>query len=265
MLKFYFVRALRNRRSAKMFDSIHLRSTMENFNKLLLFMLLAYLGFACNSGQAPDQPAQESTATEATEEAPAEGGSVVLFFGNSLTAAYGLDPAQGFTGLIQQRVDSLGWPVQVVNAGVTGETTASGESRVDWVLKRQEVDVFVLELGANDGLRGIPVTETEQNLRSMIAKVRQYQQDADIILAGMMVPPNMGSEYSERFQAVFPRVAAEEEVSLIPFLLEGVAGESTLNLEDGIHPNPEGHKIVAENIWTILEPVLRERGVAAPN
>ncbi|MEM8970024.1 MAG: arylesterase, partial [Bacteroidota bacterium] len=145
---------------------------------------------------------------------------------------------------------------QVVNAGLSGETTASGNTRLDWVLERQPVDIFVLELGANDGLRGISPEETHKNLNAMIDKVQATYPEAQIILSGMMVPPNMGSEYASEFQKIFPEVAENQEVALIPFLLEGVAGESELNLPDGIHPTAEGQQIVANNIWEVLYPLL---------
>lgn len=233
---------------------------MVNFNKILLFASAFLLLVQCDSSPKTKVGQEKAEAPKEETQKPKDAArKVVLFFGNSLTAAYGLDPSEGFTGLLQQRLDSLHWPVEVVNAGVTGETTATGRNRVDWVIERQHVDVFVLELGANDGLRGIPVEETERNLKAMISKVREHYPDVEIVLAGMMVPPNMGEEYSGKFQAVFPRVAEEEDVHLIPFLLEGVAGEAELNLEDGIHPNKKGHRIVAENIWTTLRPVLKNQ------
>lgn len=226
------------------------------FNNLLLFALALPMVFACSSEPRTEARDKDTVvAPTSTSELNADN-VVVLFFGNSLTAAYGLDPADGFTGLIEQKTDSLKWPVTVINAGVTGETTATGSRRVDWVLQQQDVDVFVLELGANDGLRGIPVAETYRNLNQIIAEVRRHNPETEIILAGMMVPPNMGQEYSDDFQGVFPRVASENDVHLIPFLLEGVAGEQDLNLEDGIHPNKKGHRIVVETVWSILRPIL---------
>ncbi len=177
----------------------------------------------------------------------------MVFFGNSLTAGYGLDPEEAFPALIQKRLDSLGMLYTVVNAGLSGETTASGVNRVDWVIGQQPVDVFVLELGGNDGLRGIPVTETKKNLLVIIEKVRQKHPDAVIVLAGMMVPPNMGPLYSKEFSEVFPDVAKSAGVKLIPFILENVGGEKELNLEDGIHPTPEGHKLVMENVWKVVK------------
>jgi acyl-CoA thioesterase-1 len=178
-----------------------------------------------------------------------------LFFGNSLTAGWGLEPEEGFTGIIQHRVDSLGLPYQVINGGLSGETTASGLNRLDWFLE-DEPHVFVLELGGNDGLRGIAVAETKKNLQQIIRMVQERYPQTEILLAGMQIPPNMGQAYSEEFRAIFPDLAQEGEVTLIPFLLEGVAGDPDLNLPDGIHPSKEGHRIVAETVWQYLEPIL---------
>ncbi len=177
----------------------------------------------------------------------------LVFFGNSLTAGYGVEPSEAFSSLIQKKLDSMKISYVVVNAGLSGETTAGGNSRIDWILKQQPVDIFVLELGANDGLRGIAVAETRKNLESIIGKVKAAYPKAIIILAGMMVPPNMGPDYSRSFQKVFPEVAQTKQVDLIPFLLEGVGGVDSLNQSDGIHPTPEGHKILASNVWAILE------------
>ena len=150
----------------------------------------------------------------------------------------------------------MDYDYNVINAGVSGETTASGLSRVEWVVKRQPVEIFVLELGGNDGLRGIEPKETNKNLRAIIDKVRAIHPEVKILLAGMMVPPNMGQSYAEQFQKLFPKIAEEKEVNLIPFLLKDVGGEADLNQPDGIHPTPEGHKIVAETIWKYLEPLI---------
>lgn len=181
----------------------------------------------------------------------------IVFFGNSLTAGYGVDLSEAFPALIQSRLDSLGMHYTVVNAGLSGETTASGVNRVDWVIGQQRVDVFVLELGGNDGLRGIPATETKKNLLAIIEKVRTKHPKAEIILAGMMVPPNMGPKYSKDFMSVFPAVATEANVKLIPFILQNVGGEKELNQEDGIHPTPEGHKLVRENVWIMLKDMVQ--------
>lgn len=179
----------------------------------------------------------------------------ILFFGNSLTAGYGLDPSHAFPALIQKKIDSLHLPYKVINAGVSGETTSGGYARIDWIL-RQPVDIFVLELGANDGLRGIPIAETRNNLQSIINKVKSANPDVKIILAGMQLPPNMGLQYSSSFRNIYPDIAKKNNISLIPFLLQGVGGEAKFNQEDGIHPTEEGHKIVAENVWLELQHLL---------
>ena len=182
---------------------------------------------------------------------------LILFFGNSLTAGYGLEQDEAFPALIQEKIDSLGLSYKVVNAGLSGETTSGGKNRIDWVLK-QNVDVFVLELGANDGLRGIPLDETRRNLQEIIDFVREKNPDTEIILAGMQIPPNMGQEYTSEFRNIYPQLAEKNDVHLIPFLLEGVAGNPELNQEDGIHPTAEGYEIVAKNVWSVLKETLQE-------
>lgn len=184
-------------------------------------------------------------------------GKAVVFFGDSLTAGFGLDPAQAFPALIQEKIKERGWGFQVVNAGVSGETTAGGLRRVEWILQRP-IDVFVLELGANDGLRGQPIEQAKQNLQAIMDKVRDKYPTARIVLAGMQIPANLGRSYVTQFREIFPELAKKNQVPLIPFLLEGVGGISALNLPDGIHPAPAGQKIVAENVWRVLEPVLEE-------
>jgi len=181
-----------------------------------------------------------------------ENTKTIIFFGDSLTAGYGLAPEQAFPALIQNYLEEKGIAVKVVNAGVSGETTAGGLSRINWVLN-QHVDIFVLELGANDGLRGLPLNQTVSNLQQIIDQVKKANPKVEIIIAGMMVPPNMGQQYSNEFRRIFPDLAEKNKLGLIPFLLEGVAGDPELNLPDGIHPNVEGHKIVAGNILKILE------------
>ncbi len=180
---------------------------------------------------------------------------VILFFGDSLTAGYGLAPEQAFPALVESHCASNEKSCKAINAGLSGETSAGGLSRIDWVL-RQPVDVFVLELGANDGLRGLPVDQTEKNLQAIIDKVKAKYPRAKIVIAGMMVPPNMGPEYSSQFQKIFPALAKKNNATLIPFLLEGVAGLEKLNLGDGIHPNAEGHKIVARNVFDAIKGLL---------
>lgn len=180
---------------------------------------------------------------------------VILFFGDSLTAGYGLSPDEAFPTLTGQQLTKNGKNVKIVNAGLSGETSAGGLSRIDWVL-RQPIDVFVLELGANDGLRGLPVDQTKKNLQAIIDKVKAKSPAVKVVVVGMMVPPNMGSTYSSQFTAVFPELAKKNKASLMPFLLEGVAGNEKLNQADGIHPNIEGHKIVATNVTKVLMPLL---------
>lgn len=180
---------------------------------------------------------------------------IIMFFGNSLTAGYGVDPSAAFPALIQGKIDSLDLDYEIINAGLSGETTASGENRVEWILK-QKVDIFILELGANDGLRGIDLKETKENLQGIIDKVEETYPDAEIVLAGMQIPPNMGPEYATKFRQIFPELAEENNIHLIPFLLQGVGGEPELNLEDGIHPNEAGHKILAENVWSVLRGII---------
>ena len=167
-----------------------------------------------------------------------------------------MEPEQAFAGLIGHYVDSLHLNYEVINAGLSGETTAGGRSRVGWLL-RQPVDVFVLELGANDGLRGIPLASTRRNLQGIVDTVRRRSPGAQIVLAGMQIPPNMGQAYSADFRAVFQEIAANNHLVLIPFLLEGVGGHPDLNQADGIHPTPAGHRIVARTVWAVLRPLLK--------
>lgn len=221
-------------------------------------MLLLLIMFACS----PSQEKKESETPEAevsanTETTREEERKVILFFGNSITAGYQLDMDQAFPALIQEKIDSLGLNYHCINAGLSGETSAGGDSRIEWVL-RTVPDIFFLELGANDGLRGLPLEETPKNLQSIIDQVKAVYPDVKVIIAGMMVPPNLGEDYITQFQNIFPELAKDNNATLIPFLLDGVAGDSELNLEDGIHPTPEGHEIVAETVWEYLKPMLDE-------
>lgn len=179
----------------------------------------------------------------------------ILFFGDSLTAGYGLSVDEAFPALIEKKLTKNGKAAKVVNAGLSGETSAGGLGRIDWVLK-QPIDVFVLELGANDGLRGLPVEQTEKNLQAIIDKVKAKYPKTKIVIAGMMVPPNMGHEYAEKFSKIFPALAKKNNTTLMPFLLKDVAGNEKLNQADGIHPNVEGHRIVAENLFKVLDPLI---------
>jgi acyl-CoA thioesterase-1 len=223
------------------------------------YFLFGMLVMALVSGCGNNGDKTNDAAKQKREQLPQETGrekvKTIVFFGNSLTAGYGVDPSEAFPALVQEKIDSLQLPYKVVNAGLSGETTAGGKSRIDWIL-RQPVDIFVLELGGNDGLRGIPIAETSKNLQAIIDRVREKYPHVKIILAGMQVPPNMGKNYASAFRVVFQQLAANNQIDLIPFLLENVGGISYLNQADGIHPNPEGHKIVAENVWQVLHGLL---------
>lgn len=185
----------------------------------------------------------------------AQDNQTILFFGDSITAGYGLETEQAFPALIQQKIDSLDLNYSVVNAGLSGETTAGGLRRVDWILQ-QHVDIFVLELGGNDGLRGIEPKSSKENLQGIINKVQQKYPEAEIVLTGMQAPPNLGEVYTEEFRSIFYELADQNDVTFMPFILEEVAGNPDLNQSDGIHPTAEGHQIVAENLWDILRPLI---------
>lgn len=179
----------------------------------------------------------------------------ILFLGDSLTAGYGIDPALAYPALIQEKIEAEGLPYKVVAAGLSGETSAGGLRRAAWVLQKP-VDILVLALGANDGLRGIDLSDTENNLQGIIELARKKYPEIKIVIAGMEMPPNLGATYTQEFRQLYPNLAAQNDAVLIPFLLEGVGGDPKLNIADGIHPNPEGHKIVAENVWRVLAPLL---------
>jgi len=182
----------------------------------------------------------------------------IVILGDSITAGFGLDdPNQAYPALLQQKIDAAGLPYTVANAGLSGDTTAGGLRRVDWALG-EGADVLIIALGGNDGLRGLSPKQTEENLLGIIKKARAKSPGITVIIAGMQMPENMGREFVDKFSAVFPRVAQEAGVTLMPFLLEGVGGVPELNQADMIHPTPEGQKKVAENVWKVLEKVLRK-------
>jgi acyl-CoA thioesterase-1 len=180
----------------------------------------------------------------------------IVFFGDSLTAGYGVGMDKAFPAIIGHRIDSLHWPYKVINAGLSGETSADGKNRIGWTL-RQPVDIFVLELGANDGLRGIPVATTTANLQAIIDSVKEKYPAAKVVLVGMQALPSMGSTYATAFRNIFPQLAARNKIGLVPFLLQGVGGDPQLNQPDGIHPTEQGHQIVANNVWQTLRPLLK--------
>jgi len=218
----------------------------------IIIACLIILSSACNNNEKPAVSNQNNTAKDSVVVAKKK---TIVFFGNSLTAGYGLSPSQAFPAIIQKKIDSLGLPYQVINAGVSGETSSGGNTRIDWIL-RQSVDIFILELGANDGLRGIPLSETKKSLQAIIDKVKAKNPDTKLLFAGMQIPPNMGQKYTTEFRNIYTELAEKNTMTLIPFLLEGVGGETNLNQEDGIHPTAEGHRIVADNLWKQLEKLL---------
>jgi acyl-CoA thioesterase-1 len=193
--------------------------------------------------------------TGVSEDRSLEDPKVILCFGNSITAGHGLNPELAYPSLLEQILRKKGYNYRVINAGLSGETSAGGLTRIDWIL-RNKVDIFILELGANDGLRGLPLMQTRSNLSSIIKKVLKKYPETQIVIAGMMVPPNMGHDYSAEFIQLYSQLASEYDALLIPFLLDGVGGIPELNLSDGIHPNAEGHKIVAENVFEVIKGIL---------
>ena len=181
----------------------------------------------------------------------------VLVYGDSLTAGYQLEKSHAYPAILQEKADAAGLAVVIVNAGVSGDTSAGGLARLNWTM-RQPIDVLLLELGANDGLRGIAPEQTQINLQAIIDGVRARYPAVVILLAGMKLPPNLGADYSAQFEAIFPRLAERNGARLIPFLLAGVAAIPELNLADGIHPNEAGHRVVAETVWPHLSAALEQ-------
>ncbi|MGV6945811.1 arylesterase [Sphingobacterium kyonggiense] len=215
------------------------------------FILFTYCGNPTNnSNKDPQDSVPESTSN------PKDSSRNILFFGNSLTAGLGLkNMEEAFPNLIQKRIDSLDLGYTCINAGLSGETSAGGKDRIDWLLK-QPIDIFILELGANDGLRGIDPTSTYNNLATIVDKVKAAYPDCKLVLAGMKVPPSMGDTYFKQFEDIFPRLAKEKNMTLVPFLLDGVAGISKLNQQDAVHPTAEGQHILADNVWKHLKGLL---------
>lgn len=217
--------------------------------RLITLIVLAGILAACSNSAKKDK--KENDAELKTEKKIKH----ILFFGTSLTAGYGLDPTEAYPALIQNKIDSLKLPYQVINGGLSGETSAAGKSRIDWLLK-QKIDIFVLELGANDGLRGLPVDEAKKNMQEIIDRVKAKYPEVKLVIAGMQMPPNMGATYAADFKNMFPELAEKNKMLLIPFLLDKVGGNPKLNQADGIHPTAEGDKILAENVWVVLKTIL---------
>jgi acyl-CoA thioesterase-1 len=211
------------------------------------------------SGTKPSSPEENPARTTAAVVPPASpdptARRTILFLGTSLTAGLGLDPDSAYPQRIQRKIDAAGLPYQVVNAGVSGETSAGLLRRLDWVLK-QPAEVIVVETGANDGLRGLPITATSATIGSALDRIRRDRPAATLLLVQMEAPPNMGQDYTRAFHAMFPTLAREHGATLLPFLLENVAGRPNLNQSDGIHPNNAGERMVTDNLWRVLQPML---------
>ena len=213
-------------------------------------------------GSVPSVAAERSSGNQPATDRAGDERPTVVFVGTSLTAGLGLtDPDEAYPALVQEKIDSLGLNYRVVNAGVSGETSAGALKSIGWLM-RSPASVVVIETGANDGLRGLSVEAMRRNIQGIIDTVRSAHPDARIVLTGMEAPPNLGARYTSSFREVFPELARANHAALVPFLLEGVAGVDSLNQADGIHPNREGAQVVADNVWKVLRPVL-ESGVKA--
>jgi acyl-CoA thioesterase-1 len=216
-------------------------------HQIVQIFAVAGLVFAVACSSASDISSVPAAGAAATVE-------TIVVLGDSLAAGYGLDRTEAFPALLQRKVNEAGLKFQVVNAGVSGDTSAGGLRRLDWLLKRP-VDVLVIELGGNDGLRGLSAAALKKNLQSIIERARVKYPEVKIVLAGMKMPANFG-DYAMQFERVYSELAKEQNVALVPFLLEGVGGRPAMNLPDGIHPTAEGQKVLAENVWRVLKPVL---------
>ncbi len=234
---------------------------------ILPIVFLSVLQFACNQDSKPTDDTHVKTTSEAKlglkeidSSKREQEDKVILFFGNSITAGYGVELSESFPAVLQRRMDSLDLSYEVRNSGISGETTTDGVNRLDFVLGmlKKDPDIFVLELGANDGLRGLDLSQTRENLRQIIRSISERYPEVRIVLCGMEVPPNLGEAYTNEFRNIFSDLAEQPKVHLVPFLLDGVAGNPELNLPDGIHPTPEGHKIVAENVWEVLQSLISD-------
>lgn len=235
-------------------------------HKYLIFCYIICVAFLFSCGKTKAEKSEITTSEENDIEATTPTSTVeatskdptILLFGDSITAGYGLDDVNdAYPGIVQEKIDSLGYNYTVINSGVSGETSAGGKSRISWIMK-QNVDIFLLELGANDGLRGLPLSQTKSNLQYIIDTVKEKSPDTQIILAGMQLPPNMGQDYTKEFQHLYVDLAESNSVTFIPFILENVGGIEDLNQSDGIHPTEDGHQIVANTVWEVLQPMLEK-------
>ncbi len=230
-------------------------------SRWLHFFLILWISVslaACGSKPRTEAPvdARRAGSAAAGPESTADSRSVIVALGDSLTAGRGVDPDSNYPSLLQSKIDEAGYHYRVVNAGVSGDTSAQGLNRLEAV-RRLHAAVVIVELGANDGLRGMPVSETRKNLEEIVATLKK--DGAKVVLAGMEMPPNYGPVYTRQFRDMFPELAKEYGVGLIPFFLQGVGGRPELNQEDGIHPTAQGYTIVTENVWKVLEPLLKRQ------
>lgn len=223
--------------------------------KIFVSICFSFVFLMIGCSTQKNEKSSDDKATVETQTQPKLEKTIILFLGTSLTAAYGLEPEEGYPANLQRKIDSISLPYTCINGGVSGETTSGLLSRLDWMLQGN-ISVISIESGANDGMRGTEIATTRDNLRKIIDKCREKYPKAKLLLAGMLVPPNMGPEYTKEFQKIYPDIAKEKNVPLIPFLLEGVGGDPKLNQQDRIHPTVEGQKIVANTVWKYLKPLL---------
>ncbi|MEC5157650.1 arylesterase [Chryseobacterium sp. MP_3.2] len=240
-------------------NQLFFKSIKINLNVFVKFTCVFALLFlsSCKPENGKKETISATSSTGTAKNTPNTQSKKIIVFGDSLTAGYGLeDVKNAFPGLIQDKIDSLNLDYTIINSGVSGETTSGGINRIEWVLN-EEPKIFILELGANDGLRGVALEQTKKNLQGIIDAVKTKYPSAKIVLAGMQLPPNMGQSYSTEFKNIFPALAEKNNVTLIPFLLDNVGGVADLNQADGIHPTKEGHEILADNVWDVLKPLLK--------
>lgn len=232
------------------------RTIISANRALLAGLACACLALAtCRGGARPEPSPTVAPGVSPAASAPSDDRPVILFVGTSLTAGLGLDPEEAYPALVQRKIDAAGLRYRVVNAGVSGETSAGARRRMGWLM-RQPVAVLVVETGANDGLRGQPPEATRENVQAIFDEALRGQPPPKLVLAAMEALPNYGEDYRRRFRAIFPELAKRNHATLVPFLLDGVAGDPRLNQPDGIHPTAEGHERVAENVWKVLRPLL---------
>ena len=222
------------------------------------YFIFAVLVLSCGESQNNKTDKKQDTETEEKLATTESSTKIILCFGDSITAGYGLDDSNdAYPAVLQSKIDSLGLDYTVVNSGLSGETTAGGRSRLSWIMN-QPIDIFLLELGGNDGLRGIPLSETRSNLQAIIDMLHEKSPDTKVIIAGMELPPNMGQDYTTAFRNIYSELAEQNDLAFIPFILKDVGGIIELNQNDGIHPTVEGHKIVANTVWEVLKPILTD-------